>query len=109
MAMSQIVSHSQCALSKKRIMELASEIDAFSYDYDPYGYADMVDNKESNILGIAESLESGAEAEINYLNEVVNDWQDDNDPVVAWAPKLAKKLLGRIDEVLNTMKEVQTA
>lgn len=108
MAMSQIVSHSQCALSK-RIMELASEIDAFSYDYDPYGYTDMVDDKESNILGIAESLESGAEAEINYLNEVVNDWQDDNDPVIAWAPKLAKMLLGRIDEVLNTMKEVQTA
>ena len=72
-------------------IELAAQIDQFAYETDTYEYNDTVEDREANIRGIAESIESrqdgGARA---YLNSFV---QESDDPeTVAQAKALLKKL-----------------
>ena len=72
-------------------MELAAQIDQFAYETDTYEYNDTVEDREANIRGIAESIESrqdgGARA---YLNSLVQE--SDNPETIAQAKALLKKL-----------------
>ena len=72
-------------------MELAAQIDQFAYETDTYEYNDTVEDREANIRGIAESIESGQDGGARaYLNSFV---QESDDPeTVAQAKALLKKL-----------------
>jgi len=54
--------------------ELAADIDAFSYDYDPYGYHDAVDDREAAVAELAANIERGDASYIrDWLLSIVNE------------------------------------
>lgn len=54
--------------------ELAADIDAFSYDYDTYGYHDAVDDREAAVAELAVNIERGNASYIrDWLISIVNE------------------------------------
>ena len=79
------------------INRLASDIDAFAYDYDTYEYQDCVVDREANVAEIAKSILTGeALGSRVYLFGIVCDG-DATDPMT----KKAICLLNRLYTVLN--------
>ncbi len=73
------------------IVQLASDLDAFAYDYDYYGYMDAIDDRKQAVEDMKNDLISGKYVDgiIEFLNEVV----DEHDP--DWEPK-AQALIDRV-------------
>ena len=73
------------------ITRLASDLDAFAYDYDYYGYMDAVDDRKQALADMRRDLISGQHIDgiIEFLTEVV----DEHDP--DWEPK-AQALIDRV-------------
>ena len=79
------------------INRLASDIDAFAYDYDTYDYMDRVESREDNVSEIARSISTGeALGSRVYLFGIVCDG-DATNPMT----KRAVCLLNRLYTVLN--------
>ena len=54
--------------------KLAAEIDQFAYDFDTYHYNDTVDDREVQVLNMAEDIRSGNTQYINdFLNAVISE------------------------------------
>jgi hypothetical protein len=71
--------------------ELAVEIDRFAYETDTYEYNDTVDDREANIRGLEQSIETGQDGGARaYLNSFVLESEDPE--TVAQAKELLKKL-----------------
>ena len=51
-------------------VQLATEIDEFTENFDPYEYRDQVSDKEANIAEIAGNIENG---DTDYLKEYLSD------------------------------------
>ena len=86
-------------------IELATMIDQFAYTTDTYEYNDIVDDRETNIRGIAESIENGQDSGARaYLNSFVQE--SDDLETVAQAKKLLKQLqeykpLAKVEEMVE--------
>ena len=80
-------------------------IDQFAYTRDTYEYNDIVDDRETNIRGIAESIENGQDSGARaYLNSFVQE--SDDLETVAQAKKLLKQLqeykpLAKVEEMVE--------
>lgn len=71
--------------------ELAVEIDRFAYETDTYEYNDTVDDREANIRGLEQSIETGQDGGARaYLNFFIQESEDPE--TVAQAKELLKKL-----------------
>lgn len=58
----------------EEIEKLADALDAFAYDYDPYGYHDSFDSREEGYQNVLDSLLSGDIKGIReYLQEVIDE------------------------------------
>lgn len=74
-----------------KAMALAGKLDAFSYDYDYYGYMDAVDDREAAVLSTRDQLLSGgkdAEGILEYLQGIVDEDDEYKDQ--------AKKLISEV-------------
>lgn len=75
-------------------MQLATEIDQFMHDYDPYDYMDKVPNREEQIQEIASVLESGEAGYISaHLQKIV-----DHEETLPEDMESARKLIEKIDD-----------
>ena len=85
--------------------QLAMEIDQFAYETDTYEYKDTVDDREANIRGIAESIETGQDGGARaYLTSFVEESEDPE--TVTQAKELLKKLdeykpLAKVEEMVE--------
>ena len=60
--------------------DLAAAIDEFSYDYDPYGYHDAVDDREEAVTALTASIERGNASYIkDWLESIISE-NDENSP-----------------------------
>ncbi len=57
------------------VSQLAADIDQFSYDLDTYGYRDQVEDREAQVLSIADDIRNG---NIEYLTDFLNAAIADN-------------------------------
>lgn len=74
--------------------ELAKDIDQFSKMVDPYGYRDVVKNREENISKIYSDLQKGEE---DYIRDWIQGVIDEGEP--AEDVKEAEELLKRMDDL----------
>lgn len=82
-------------LDDKELQKLASDIDEFSEDYDPYEYKDTVLDKEENVRQIYTNLVSGKAEPIREWVAGIAAKENDDLPEVV---QDAKNLLARIEQ-----------
>lgn len=76
---------------------LARALDAFANELDPYGYMDAVDDPESHIRSLKDSLMAGDAAAIRPIREYLSEATEDSDEYRDWA----EELLDRLDRFLD--------
>lgn len=99
------------SLEKWQAAFLAAEIDELSYDYDPYQYKDTVEDREAQVLNIAEDIRSGnTEYLKDFLNAIISEeiregvadifgqGTDLGDSEAVQTARKAKELLDRLAE-----------
>lgn len=60
--------------------ELAQRLDQFAYDFDPYGYMDVVDDREAGFEQIkADLLQGDAKGIQSFLQEALEDMEPDDE------------------------------
>jgi len=75
-------------------MQLATEIDQFMHDYDPYDYMDKVPDRDEQVHEIASVLESGEAGYISaHLQKIV-----DHEETLPEDRESARKLIEKIDD-----------
>lgn len=79
--------------------KLADALDAFAYDYDPYGYHDSFDSREEGYQNVLDSLLSG---DIKGIREYLQEVIDEADSF----QKEAKDLLDRLNEAFPEKSSV---
>ena len=83
-------------------MSIAERINNLTYDFDPYGYIDSYEDFESGVKDVEELLSDdlGRETIIIYLNDVVENTEDDDEMV-----KEATELIKIIKEMMEGEEE----
>lgn len=94
---SSMMSHIQESLPQDTLEKLANDLDAFSYDYDTYGYQDAIDDREAAVKEIRDNLEEG---NIKYLKEWLKDVVSSADEVGEETAERAQGLLGRMQYLM---------
>lgn len=97
------------AETKRDIVErdtltLAELVDLFSYDFDPYEYADAVEDGRDNVAAITADLRKGGDATKAYLADVTDPYNDNHPEDVERAESLLEQLKG-LEERIGNMKE----
>lgn len=75
-----------------KIEELAAKIDAFSKSFDPYDYADRVENPEKNIEELITMLQKNDVVLYNYIYDIYADEERMDDATRQEAGKLYKEM-----------------
>jgi len=75
----------------EEVEKLANALDAFAYDYDPYGYHNSFDSREEGYQNVLNSLLSG---DIKGIREYLLEVIDEEDSF----QKEAQELLDRLDD-----------
>lgn len=81
-------------LKDAEMEQLAYDIDAFSFDYDPYEYKDCIESREEGVAEVLQSLGSGVTDHIKeFLSDIVEENQDPD------YTENAKRLLDRMGKL----------
>lgn len=56
--------------------DLARRLDAFEYEYDPYGYDDAFNDREEGIAAMMDMITKSPESALEWLQEILEDEDD---------------------------------
>ena len=84
------------------VTKLAIDLDTFEYDYDYYGYMDMVDDRQQAVEDLKNDLMRGLNIGeiIEHLTEIINEHEDE------WGSR-ANDLLHRVTKYANIIRGAQ--
>ncbi|WP_442906887.1 YodL domain-containing protein [Intestinibacillus sp. Marseille-P6563] len=84
------------------IEQLASDIDQFTFDYDPYEYRNNADSREDALHELTATLRSGDASGVReWLQNIVNE--DEPDEIT----QKAAELMGRLDQLVPVLEPTQ--
>lgn len=87
------------AVEQEQLQNLAVEIDAFVYDYDPYSYNDAIDDRESAVDNIRQDLTSGKVKGLKqWLQDVIDEARTDT-PDITDITDHATELMGKLEQI----------